>query len=99
MNEQEVLECLFGPARASSDTPLLQHWMTESLLQPKGSILRTWAFGLGIAQRREPWLPETQRALMETLPARWWSVFAPSWLTADKGNKPRPTRMAAQLCR
>ena len=98
MNEQEVLECLFGPARASSNAPLLQQWITESLLQPKGSILRTWAFGLGIAQRREPWLPETQRALMETLPARWWSVFAPSWLTAQLSSHTGRSWLVSFVC-
>ena len=87
MNEQEVLECLFGPSTTGHDEALLQRWMDRSMLQPKGSMLRAWAIGLGIAQRQEPWLPETQRALMEVLPPTWWSPFAQTWLTAQLSSQ------------
>ena len=99
MNEREVLECLFGPSsKAPPNATLLQDWMANALLQPKGSILHTWAVGLGIAQRREPWLPETQRVLMETLPARWWSIFAQPWLTVQLSSHTGRTWLVGFVC-
>ena len=80
MSEREVLESLFGRWDPTEGEGLLQRWVERSMLQPKGSMLRAWATGLEIAQRREPWLPETQRRLMELLPSAWWSMFAQSWL-------------------
>ena len=74
MSEREVLESLFGRSDPTEGEGLLQRWVERSLLQPKGSMLRAWATGLEIAQRREPWLPETQRRLMELLPSPWWSM-------------------------
>ena len=98
MNEQEVLECLFGPSTTVHDGALLQRWMDRSMLQPKGSMLRAWAIGLGIAERQEPWLPETQRALMEVLPPMWWSPFAQTWLTAQLASQTGRTWLAEFEC-
>ncbi|RJU86760.1 MAG: hypothetical protein DWC05_03650 [Candidatus Poseidoniales archaeon] len=79
MCEIDVLETIFTSQRPSHDA-LLEEWKTHALLQPSGSLLHTWATGLSIAQQHEPWLPETQRNMMERLPASWWSVFSSSWL-------------------
>ena len=98
MSEHEVLECLFGPSTTGHDEDLLQRWIDRSMLQPKGSMLRAWAIGLGIAQRKEPWLPETQRALMEVLPSTWWSPFAQTWLTAQLASQTGRTWLADFKC-
>ena len=98
MNEQDVLECLFGPSTTGHDQALLQRWMERSMLQPKGSMLRAWAIGLGIAQRQEPWLPETERTLMEVLPPAWWSPFAQRWLTTQLSSQTGRTWLANFEC-
>ena len=98
MNEQEVLECLFGPSAVGPDEALLHRWMNESMLQPKRSLLSAWATGLGIAQRREPWLPELQRTLMQTLPPAWWSTFAQGWLTTQLANQSGRTWLSEFVC-
>ena len=33
-----------------------------------------------------PWVSETQRNMMERLPASWWSVFSSSWLLNQLGS-------------
>ena len=98
MNEQEVLECIFGPSTTGHDGALLRRWMDRSMLQPKGSMLRAWATGLGIAERQEPWLPETQRALMGVLPPTWWSPFAQTWLTAQLASQTGRSWLAEFEC-
>ena len=98
MDEQEVLECLFGPSAVGHDEGLLHRWVESAMLQPQGTLLHTWATGLGIAQRRVPWLAETQRALMETLPPTWWSTFASSWLTTQLASQTGRTWLANFVC-
>jgi hypothetical protein len=86
MCEIEVLEAIFPSQKGPSHDALLEEWKTEALQQPSGSLLHTWVMGLNIALQREPWIPETQRNLMERLPESWWSVFSSSWLLNQLGS-------------
>ncbi len=78
--EIDVLETIFPPQDEPSDEALLEEWKKNARLQPKGSLLHAWVVGLDIAGQREPWMPETQRTMMERLPPAWWSVYSGAWL-------------------
>ncbi len=86
MCEIDVLETLFPPFEGLVDEAFLEEWKSLALVQSKGSLLYTWAMGLNIAQHLEPWMPETQRGIMERLPPSWWSVFSGAWVTTQLGS-------------
>ena len=98
MCEIEVLEAIFPLQKGPSHDGLLEEWKTQALLQPPGSLLHTWVTGLNIAQQREPWIPETQRNMMEHLPPSWWSVFSSSWLLNQLGSHTGRSWLAKFSC-
>tara|TARA_Y100000991_G_scaffold37390_2_gene25581 strand:- start:22923 stop:25427 length:2505 start_codon:yes stop_codon:yes gene_type:complete len=86
MCEIEVLEAMFSRQQGAPADGLLEEWKAQALLQPPESLLHAWATGLNIALQRMPWVSETQRNMMERLPASWWSVFSSSWLLNQLGS-------------
>ncbi len=86
MCEIDVLETIFPPFERADNESLLQEWKSLAILQPKGSLLHMWAVGLDIAQQLKPWVPETQRSIMERLPPSWWSVFSGAWVVTQLGS-------------
>ena len=99
MCEQEVLETVLGPIEGESGRQqILKTWVSHAERQPKSSLLHAWATALRIAQNREPWLSETQRAMMGRLPHDWWAVFAGQWLTTQLGNHAGRTWLQTFAC-
>ena len=80
--EKEVLEYVILPLDMNIEPQrrLLDKWAALAQEQPRSSLLYAWEKGLHIGRQREPWLPETQRMMMEQLPPRWWAAFAGQWL-------------------
>ncbi len=82
--EVEVLEHVFPNHLAGQDDEaLLDQWVTAGLAHGKNTTFRWWALACQIDRDAEPWLPETQRRLMEHLPEDWWQPFAAGWLVTQ----------------
>lgn len=100
MCEVEVLESVLQDSNAEALRPpeVLMTWVSRAETQPKTSLLHAWSTALSIAQRREPWVPETQRLVMERLPSHWWAVFAAQWLTTQLGSHTGRTWLQSFPC-
>ena len=88
MCAEEVLEAVFSKQRGTEKRrqDVLARFSKLALQQPTSTVLHVWAVGLGIAQRKEPWIPEVQRTMMDHLPHAWWAVFAGQWLPTQLGS-------------
>lgn len=98
--EQEVLESVFGwrAMEASAQHDVLRNWVSLAKKQPTSSLLYAWSSSLDIAQKNQPWLPETQRLMMERLPHRWWAAFAGQWLTTQLASHTGRTWLQSFAC-
>lgn len=100
MCEQEVLETVMQGHHANQSRrhDVLPTWVALAEKQPKTSLLFAWSTALGIAQNKQPWVPETQRLMMERLPLPWWAMFAGQWLTVQLGSHTGRTWLQSFSC-